>query len=224
MEKTQNIIKNWREAESRITTQQASPLAAPHVTLIAVTKGHEAAAILPLLTEGQRAFGENRVQEAATKWPALTAQYPQTELHLIGPLQTNKVKEALALFNVIHTIDRPALVDAIVKESGKLHMMRCNTFFIQVNTGEEKQKNGVLPAHLTALLGYCSTAGLSISGLMCVPPADKDPTPHFAFLYKLAQTHRLVCLSMGMSADFETAVRLGATHVRLGTALFGERK
>ncbi|HEU5046498.1 MAG TPA: YggS family pyridoxal phosphate-dependent enzyme [Rickettsiales bacterium] len=211
---TQNIEK----------CRKKSPLAAAAVTLVAVSKTQSAEAIGELIEAGQKVFGENRVQEAEEKWPGIRERYPDIKLHLIGSLQTNKVKHALQLFDVMHTVDRKALVDAIVKESAKLSDIRCKQFFVQVNTGEEPQKGGVSPAELPELLEYAKQAGLTISGLMCVPPADAVPSPHFAWLHEAAQKFGLPNLSMGMSGDYEAAIRLGATHVRIGTALFGERK
>ncbi len=191
------------------------------VTLIAVSKTHPAEAILPLLEAGQRAFGENRVQEAQAKWPELRERFPDVELHLVGQLQSNKAEEAVALFDCIHSVDRPSLADALGKAMEKLaRRPRC---FVQVNIGDEPQKGGCPVAELPALLDQCRAAGLPIEGLMCIPPADVEPAPYFALLAKLARRHGVTSLSMGMSADFETAVTIGATHVRVGTALFGER-
>jgi hypothetical protein len=191
------------------------------VTLIAVSKTHEAEAIRPLLEAGQRVFGENRVQEAQGKWPALKADYPGAELHLIGHLQSNKADEAVAVFNAIHSVDRPSLVTALAKAIEKAG--RAPACFVQVNIGDEPQKGGCMVAELPALLAACAEAGLPVAGLMCIPPADVEPAPYFALLAKLARRHGLPGLSMGMSGDFETAVTIGATHVRVGTALFGDR-
>lgn len=192
------------------------------VTLIAVSKTFEAADIVPVLEAGHRTFGENRVQEAKGKWPDLRARYPGVELHLIGPLQSNKAHEAVALFDVIHTIDRPKIARAIADEMRK--QSRALKLFIQVNTGEEEQKAGIAPGDLPALIDECrATLKLEIAGLMCIPPVDDEPALHFALLAKLARAHGLTALSMGMSADFEQAVRLGATHVRVGSAIFGTR-
>jgi pyridoxal phosphate enzyme (YggS family) len=202
--------------------RKTSLLAAKQVALIAVSKAHSAEAMLPLLQAGHRIFGENKVQEAEAKWPALREQFPDIELHLIGSLQSNKAREALTLFDVIETIDRPSLVEAIAKERAKASL-RCQRFFLQVNIGEEQQKGGVLPAGLAELLTLCNSHNLPIAGLMCVPPSDENPAPYFALLHKLAAEHGILELSMGMSGDFETAIRFGATHVRVGTALFGER-
>jgi pyridoxal phosphate enzyme (YggS family) len=191
------------------------------VTLIAVSKTHPAEAIEPLLAAGQRVFGENRVQEAAAKWPALRARYPDTELHLIGQLQSNKAEEAVALFDCIHSVDRASLVAALGRAMGKAG--RRPACFIQVNIGDEPQKGGCLVAELPGLLEQCEEAGLPVTGLMCIPPADVEAAPYFALLAKLARRRGLPGLSMGMSSDFETAVAIGATHVRVGTALFGDR-
>lgn len=210
--------------------QKKSPLAATDITLVAVSKAQPKEAVLSLIEAGQRVFGENRVQEAQEKWVDIRKLYPDVQLHLIGSLQTNKVKQALSLFDVMHTVDRPSLADAIVKEMAKFSGVRCKTFFVQVNIGEEEQKGGVNPKDLPELLRYIQQAGralppgaFSISGLMCVPPAEVSPAPYFALLHKMAQEHTLPFLSMGMSSDYETAIRLGATHIRIGTALFGER-
>jgi hypothetical protein len=191
------------------------------VTLIAVSKTHPAEAIEPLLREGQRHFGENRVQEAQGKWPALREAHPAAQLHLIGQLQSNKAEDAVALFDVIHSLDRPSLVKALAKAMDKLgKRVPC---FVQVDVGEEDQKGGCPVADLPALLEQAQGADIPVAGLMCIPPFDIEPAPFFAFLDKLARDHGLDGLSMGMSGDYETAIRLGATHVRVGTALFGER-
>ena len=191
------------------------------VTLLAVSKMHEAEAIAPLIEAGQRVFGENRVQEAQGKWPALRERYPQVEVHLVGTLQSNKAEEAVALFDAIHSLDRPSLVAALAKAMDKAgKQVPC---FIQVNIGAEAQKGGVAIAELPALLAEARTAEIPLAGLMCVPPLDIEAAPFFALLDKLARDHGLAGLSMGMSGDFETAIMLGATHVRVGTALFGER-
>jgi PLP dependent protein len=192
---------------------------APSTRLVAVTKTHGADRIRPLLDAGHRIFGENRVQEAQAKWPALKDEFPDIELHLIGPLQTNKLRDALALFDVIQTLDRPKLVRALKAEAERGE--RIPDLLIQVNTGEEPQKAGVAPADAPALIAL--TRDLPVKGLMCIPPADVAPAPHFALLAKIAGEHGLPWLSMGMSADFETAIRFGATHVRVGSALFGAR-
>jgi PLP dependent protein len=191
------------------------------VTLIAVSKTHEADAIRPLIEAGQRVFGENRVQEAAAKWPALREETPGIALHLVGQLQSNKAEEAVALFDAIHSVDRPSLVTALAKAMDKAG--RRPDCFVQVNIGDEPQKGGCLVADLPALLAEAGAAGLPLAGLMAVPPLDVEPAPYFALLAKLARDHGLAGLSMGMSSDFETATTLGATHVRVGTALFGAR-
>jgi PLP dependent protein len=182
--------------------------------LIAVGKTHGPERIRPLLEAGHRVFGENRVQEAQGKWPALKAEFPDIELHLIGPLQTNKVRDAVELFDVIHTLDRPKLADALRAAERRPDLL------VQVNTGEEPQKAGLAPEETAALIA--ATRDLPVKGLMCIPPADVAPAPHFALLAKLAREGGLDWLSMGMSGDFEIAVRFGATHVRVGTALFGD--
>lgn len=192
------------------------------VTLIAVSKTFGEDGILPLIEAGQRAFGENRVQEAAAKWPGLRARIPGIEFHLIGPLQTNKLDEALALFDVFHTLDREKLALALVKARDKGKTMP--RLFVQVNTGEEDQKVGIAPQEADAFIARCREEWrLDIEGLMCIPPVDEEPALHFALLDKIARRNGIARLSMGMSGDFETAVRLGATHVRVGSALFGKR-
>jgi pyridoxal phosphate enzyme (YggS family) len=191
------------------------------VTLVAVSKTHGPDAIRPLIAAGQRVFGENRVQEAQAKWPTLKAEAPDVELHLIGSLQSNKAEEAVALFDVIHSVDRPSLVAALARAMAKTG--RRPGCFVQVNIGDEPQKGGCAVAALPALLDEARRAGLPVAGLMALPPAEVEPAPYFALLAKLARRHGLAGLSMGMSGDFETAVMIGATHVRVGTALFGER-
>lgn len=191
------------------------------VTLIAVSKTHAADRIAPLLEAGHRVFGENRVQEAEAKWPALREVYPDAELHLIGQLQSNKAEEAVALFDVIHSLDRASLLTALAKAMDKAgRRVPC---FVQVNIGAEDQKGGCPIAELPDFLNKVRAADIPLAGLMCIPPADTEPAPFFALLAKLAQDHGLAGLSMGMSGDYETAVQLGATHVRVGTALFGAR-
>ena len=191
------------------------------VTLIAVSKTRDAPAIVPLIAAGQRVFGENRVQEAQGKWPALRADYPDIALHLIGQLQSNKAEEAVALFDVIHSLDRPSLLTALAKAMDKAgKRVPC---FVQVNIGDEPQKGGCPLADLPAFLDAVRASGIPLAGLMCIPPADTEAAPFFALLAKLAADHGLTGLSMGMSGDYETAVMLGATHVRVGTALFGSR-
>ncbi|MEQ1547097.1 MAG: YggS family pyridoxal phosphate-dependent enzyme [Chakrabartia sp.] len=194
---------------------------AQDVTLIAISKTHSAEVIRPLLDAGQRVYGENRVQEAADKWPALIAAYPDIELHLVGQLQSNKAEDAVALFDVIHSVDRPSLVTALARAAQKLGKNpRC---FVQVNIGGEAQKGGCTVADLPALLEQAQKEGLDVMGLMAVPPADVEAAPYFALLAKLARDHGLSGLSMGMSGDFETAIMIGATHIRVGSALFGVR-
>jgi pyridoxal phosphate enzyme (YggS family) len=192
------------------------------VTLIAVSKTFEASAIEPVIAAGQRVFGENRVQEAKAKWPELQARHPGIELHLIGPLQSNKAKEAVALFDAIHSVDRASLCEALAKEIAR--QGRRPTLFAEINTGGEAQKAGVPPGQADDFLKACRERyGLSISGLMCIPPFNEPPAPHFALTAKIAARHGLKLLSMGMSADFPTAIAFGATHVRVGTAIFGAR-
>jgi pyridoxal phosphate enzyme (YggS family) len=192
------------------------------VTLVAVSKTHRAEQIEPVIEAGQRVFGENRVQEAKSKWPPLLAKHAGLALHLIGPLQSNKAKEAVALFDAIHSVDRPSLCDALAKEIGK--QARRPLLFVEINTGAEPQKAGVPPQDADAFLAACRDKyGLMISGLMCIPPLEEAPGPHFALTAKIARRNGLRLLSMGMSADFITAIQLGATHVRIGSAIFGER-
>jgi pyridoxal phosphate enzyme (YggS family) len=192
------------------------------VELVAVSKTHPAEAIEPVIAAGQSVFGENRVQEAKSKWPPLLAKHPGIALHLIGPLQSNKAKEAVALFDAIHSVDRPSLCDALSKEIAK--QARRPLLFAEINTGAEPQKAGVLPQDVDAFLKASrETYGLIMSGLMCIPPLDEAPGPHFALTAKIAQRNGLKLLSMGMSADFAAAISLGATHVRIGSAIFGER-
>jgi pyridoxal phosphate enzyme (YggS family) len=192
------------------------------VTLIAVSKTFDAEAIAPAIAAGQTVFGENRVQEAKAKWPPLLERHPGLELHLIGPLQSNKAKEAVALFDAIHSLDRPSLCAALGAEIGK--QGRRPLLFVEINTGGEPQKAGVLPQQADDFLKACrDTYGLAIAGLMCLPPFDEPPAPHFALTAKIARRNGLALLSMGMSADFATAIAFGATHVRVGTAIFGER-
>lgn len=191
------------------------------VTLIAVSKTHQAAAIQPLIDAGQRVFGENRVQEAQGKWPALREAHPDIALHLIGQLQSNKAEEAVALFDCIHSLDRPSLLTALAKAMDKAgRQVPC---FVQVNIGDEAQKGGCPIAELPAFLAEVRATAIPLAGLMCIPPADTEAAPFFAFLAKLAADNGVTGLSMGMSGDYETAVMLGASHVRVGTALFGSR-
>jgi pyridoxal phosphate enzyme (YggS family) len=192
------------------------------VTLVAVAKTFGADAIEPVLAAGQRVFGENRVQEAKAKWPALMVHHSQTKLHLIGPLQSNKAKDAVELFDAIHAVDRPSLCAALAKEIAR--QGRQPQLFVEINTGAEPQKAGVLPEHADDFLRDCrETYDLAIAGLMCIPPVDDAPAPHFALTAKIAARNGLKLLSMGMSADFEIAIRFGATHVRVGSAIFGAR-
>jgi pyridoxal phosphate enzyme (YggS family) len=192
------------------------------VTLIAVSKTFDAGAITPVIEAGQHVFGENRVQEAKAKWPGLMSTYPGIALHLIGPLQSNKAKEAVALFDAIHSVDRPSICEALAKaiDSQKRRL----ELFVQLNTGEEPQKAGVAPAQADGFIASCREKyGLPISGLMCIPPVDQAPAPHFALTAKIAARNGLKQLSMGMSADFAIAIQFGATHVRVGSAIFGHR-
>lgn len=193
------------------------------VSLVAVSKSHGAASARAALAAGHRTFGENRVQEAAAKWPALRAEFPDAALHLIGSLQTNKTAEAVALFDAIQTLDRERLARALAREFERQN--RRPALFVQVNTGKEPQKSGVLPAAADAFVARCRTEfGFEVAGLMCIPPAREDPALHFGRLAAIAERNGVVRLSMGMSADFETAVGLGATEVRVGTAIFGPRR
>jgi pyridoxal phosphate enzyme (YggS family) len=192
------------------------------VTLIAVSKTFGAEAIEPVIAMGQRVFGENRVQEAKAKWPALKASHPDLELHMIGPLQSNKAREAVALFDAIHSVDRSSLCEALAKEIGRQD--RHPLLFVELNTGAEPQKAGVLPQDADGFLKRCREAyGLTIHGLMCIPPLDEAQAPHFALTAKIATRNGLKLLSMGMSADYPVAIAMGATHVRIGSAIFGAR-
>jgi pyridoxal phosphate enzyme (YggS family) len=213
----------YREVRKRIAAAaKESGRAAGDVTLVAVSKTFDADAIGPILEAGQRVFGENRVQEAQGKWPGLRARYPDLELHLIGPLQTNKAADAVALFDCIQSLDRPKLAAALAKEMAR--QGRRLSLFAQVNTGEEPQKAGVMPMDADRFIGECRDVhGLTIDGLMCIPPEHEEPALHFALLDKIAKRNGMAQLSMGMSGDFETAIRFGATHVRIGSAIFGGR-
>ena len=192
------------------------------VTLVAVAKTFGADAIEPVIAAGQRVFGENRVQEAKAKWPPLIARHGGVELHLVGTLQSNKAREAVALFDAIHSLDRESLAQALAKEIAR--QGRRPLLFVEVNTGAEPQKSGLLPQEVDGFLAACRDRhGLSVSGLMCIPPADEAPAPHFALTAQIARRNSLALLSMGMSADFATAIAFGATHVRVGTAIFGAR-
>jgi len=192
------------------------------VALVAVSKTFGADAIVPVIAAGQQVFGENRVQEAKAKWPALLERHPGIKLHLIGPLQSNKAREAVALFDAIHSLDRPSLAEALAKEIAR--QGRMPLLFVEINTGGEPQKAGVLPEQADVFLRDCREKyGLRVAGLMCLPPAGEPPAPHFALTAKIARRNEMNLLSMGMSADFPEAVAMGSTHVRIGTAIFGER-
>ena len=210
------------EIRSRIAKAEAdSGRAAGSVQLIAVSKVQPEDRVRAVLEEGHRLFGENRVQEAAGKWPAFREDFPDAQVHLIGPLQTNKTRQAFELFQAIHSLDRPKLAKSIARiaqEEG-----RCPALFVQVNTGEEPQKAGILPADADGFIAECQGLDLPIEGLMCIPPVEEEPSLHFALLAKIAARNGLTGLSMGMSSDFERAIALGATHVRIGSAIFGER-
>jgi pyridoxal phosphate enzyme (YggS family) len=216
------MVEPLDEVRSRIAHAcRLARRAADEVTLVAVSKTHPAERIRPLLEAGHRTFGENRVQEAAEKWPALRAEFLEVELHLIGQLQSNKAEEAVQLFDCIHALDRASLVTALAKAMDKA--ARRVPCFVQVNIGAEEQKGGCEITALPDLLREARAAGIEVIGLMCIPPAEIEPAPFFALLDKLAADHGLAGRSMGMSDDFETAVMLGATHVRVGSALFGAR-
>ena len=218
------VAGNLAAVQARIdAATQAAGRAPGSVALVAVSKTQPAAAVREALHAGHRLFGENRVQEAQAKYPALRESFPDLALHLIGPLQTNKVKDAVALFDVIETVDRPRIATALAQEMERTgRRLPC---LIEVNTGEEPQKSGVLPEAADEFVVECrDRLGLPIIGLMCVPPLDQEPAPHFALLREIARRTGLEVLSMGMSADFETAIRFGATHVRVGTAIFGARR
>ncbi|MGE5270752.1 MAG: YggS family pyridoxal phosphate-dependent enzyme [Thiohalocapsa sp.] len=220
----QVIAGNLAAVRGRIAAAAvATGRAADAVTLVAVSKTHPAESARAALLAGQRVFGENRVQEALAKFPRLREEFPDLELHLIGPLQTNKAKDAVAHCDVIETVDRPHLAEVLAREFDRQNRhLRC---FIEVNTGEETQKAGVLPAAADAFIADCrDRLGLPIVGLMCIPPEHEEPALHFALLREIARRNGVDQLSMGMSADFETAIRFGATHVRVGTAIFGARR
>ena len=218
-----DVAENLADVRSSIARSEADYGRKPgSVTLVAVSKTKSAEEIAPALDYGQRIFGENRVQEAGEKWPGLRARFAGVELHLIGPLQTNKVKEAVALFDVIETVDRESLVVALAKEITKVG--KHPRLFVQVNTGAEPQKAGILPEEADAFIQLCrQTYSLTISGLMCIPPVEEPPSAHFALLGKIARRNGIDVLSMGMSADYDAAIQLGATHVRVGSAIFGAR-
>ncbi len=218
-----SISQNLEAILARIAAARKAAIApAPATHLVAVSKTVPHEGIRETIGCGQRLFGENRVQEAQSKYPQLKAEFPDLELHLIGPLQSNKVKEAVVLFDVIQSLDRIKLADALAAERDKSG--KCPRLLLQVNTGEEPQKAGVVPQEVEALIAHAHKLDLPLEGLMCIPPADDDAAPHFAFLAKLARDHGLKNLSMGMSGDFELAVKFGATHVRVGTAIFGARQ
>jgi PLP dependent protein len=218
-----SISVNLADILARIAAARKAAIApAPATRLVAVSKTVPETGIREAIAAGQRLFGENRVQEAQAKFPALKREFADLELHLIGPLQSNKVKEAVALFDVIQTLDRIKLADALAGERDKTGF--CPRLFLQVNTGEEPQKAGVLPREVASLIAHARKLELPLDGLMCIPPAEDDAAPHFAFLAKLGRDHGLANLSMGMSGDFELAVKFGATHVRVGTAIFGTRQ
>ena len=219
MEAVPPALQQVRDRLARSAALAGRP--ADAVQLIAVSKTQAADAIEPLLAAGQRLFGENRVGEAAAKWPALRERYPDAQLHLIGQLQSNKADESVALADAIHTVDRPSLVSALARAMDKAG--RRPSCFVQVNIGAEPQKGGCTIEALPALIREAVAAGLPVAGLMCLPPAENEAAPYFALLAKLARDHGLAGLSMGMSGDYETAAMLGATHVRVGSALFGER-
>lgn len=216
-------VIRWKEIRSAVNRAvRDSGRQTGDVTMIAVSKTYPMVAIEPVMTAGQRVFGENYVQEAVEKWSGLRQTMPQLELHMTGPLQSNKARDAVDLFDVIHTLDRPSLAAALAKAFSTTE--RRPKLLVQVNTGEEPQKAGIAPGGLAEFLTLCRDGhGLSIAGLTCIPPADEPPSPHFAFLRDLARQHDLTLLSMGMSADYEQAIMLGATHVRVGSAIFGER-
>lgn len=217
------VVRNLEAVTSRIKDASARWQRDPKdITIVAVSKRQPDERVHAALEAGHRVFGENRVQEAAGRWPDLKSRHPDIELHLIGPLQTNKIREAVELFDVIETVDREKLAGKLDREmQAQGRRMRC---MIQVNTGEETQKAGVLPAEADAFIVRClKRPGLDVRGLMCIPPISEDPAPHFALLAKIAGRHGLGELSMGMTSDFEVAIQFGATHVRVGTAIFGER-
>lgn len=215
-------IMSLADITARITKAEVAACRAPgSVHLIAVSKVQPNERVAAVLDEGHRCFGENRVQEAASKWPDFRETYAGVDLHLIGPLQSNKVRQAFGLFDAIHSVDRPKLATAIARiaqEEGQ-----CPKLFVQINTGEEPQKAGVLPDAADAMIAECRALDLAIEGLMCIPPAEEEPSLHFALLAKIAERNGLSGLSMGMSGDFESAIALGATHVRVGSAIFGAR-
>lgn len=218
-----SAVEQFFAVKTRITAaEREAGRDAGSVTLVAVSKTFEAEAIRPVIEAGQRVFGENRVQEAQAKWPALKQEFPDIELHLIGPLQSNKAKEAVALADVIETVDREKIAAELAKEI--VRQGRTPKLYVQVNTGSEPQKAGIEPRDAVAFVARCRDVhGLAIQGLMCIPPADENPGPHFALLEKLAKEAGVAKLSMGMSGDYETAIAFGATSVRVGSAIFGSR-
>ena len=218
-----DIAIRLADVQARIAQAARDVGRAPHsVSLVAVSKTHGAEVIAPALAAGHRVFGENRVQESKGKWPALRADYPGVELHLIGPLQSNKAREAVELFDVIETVDRPKIAEALAAEMARAG--KALKLFVEVNTGAEPQKAGILPGDADTFLTHCREAlGLTIAGLMCIPPADEQASPHFALLNAIAARNGIPGLSMGMSSDFELGIQLGATHVRVGSAIFGAR-
>jgi len=216
------VVRLGKVKANIAAAEQAAGRAPGSVTLVAVSKTFAAPAIRPVIEAGQRVFGENRVQEAEAKWPALKAEFPDIELHLIGPLQSNKARQAVALCDVIETVDRDKIAAELAKEIAR--QGRTPRLYVQVNTGSEPQKAGIEPAETVAFAARCREVhGLAIDGLMCIPPADENPGPHFALLEKLARQAGVAKLSMGMSADYELAVAFGATSVRIGSAIFGSR-
>jgi len=223
MEPEDNTAARLADVRARIAAAEtAAGRAAGSVRLIAVSKTFDAEHVRPAIAAGQRVFGENRVQEAKTKWPALRAEFPDVDLHLIGPLQSNKARDAVALFDAIHTIDRDRIAGAVAEEMRR--QGRALRLLVEVNTGGEEQKAGVAPEETDAFVARCRDVhGLQIDGLMCIPPFDDAAAPHFALLAKIAKRLGLKSLSMGMSADYETAIALGATDVRVGSAIFGAR-
>ncbi|RVU21154.1 YggS family pyridoxal phosphate-dependent enzyme [Methylobacterium oryzihabitans] len=220
---SESVVTQWQAVRDEIARAASDNERTPgDVTLVAVSKTVAAEGIRPVLEAGQRVFGENYVQETAAKWPGLREAYPDVELHLIGPLQSNKAREAVALFDVIQTLDRTSLAAALAKEVRRAG--RQPVLLVQVNTGDEPQKGGVSPSAVDAFLAECrDTHGLTVSGLMCIPPAEDPPSAHFGMLAAIAARHGLTWLSMGMSADYPAAIQMGATHVRVGSAIFGAR-
>ena len=220
---TTDIAANLAAVRARIAAAaEAAGRNPAEVTLVAVSKTQDAAAVAAAIAAGQLVFGENRVQEAQAKFPALKERHPDLVLHLIGPLQTNKARDAVALFDAIETLDRPKLAEVLAREAAR--QGRRVALFIEVNTGEEAQKSGVMPAEADAFIARCRDGGLAIAGLMCIPPAAEEPALHFALLREIARRNGVAGLSMCMSADYEIAIRFGATHVRVGTAIFGARR